>query len=588
MVYPARGEKFSRYGKKYKNLYPVGFAEKLSEDRSLLTGYTGNMKKIPFALLRIFEALENTPLSLGVWAITFAGLIAVRLTIDLTVETNLSLSFFQLFFQWAHLFLFFLFSYLLVLPLVQVIARTTIEKAARVLLFGFLLILLAPIIDKLIFGDSLYWSFYIFDSLPNMLSRFLTYFGDKPHLGITYGTRINVALILLSVFLYGWVKTRTFWRTLLYTLLIYTALFFLGTLPSWLAYIILSPHIPLLAITDTHIAEIFLSPETILNREAFDLRSALAYKMSLILILLNFALVLGYWYRLRKNEWLAFLKNARFPQIVCQNGVLLLGMLLAIIYAEAQLPKSFFSFLALLVLLLSVTAAWIASVLWNDIYDQKTDAKSNVSRPLISGIVSPGEYNVYALLLFFFSIFGAALVSFHAALFLIAFQALATLYSVPPFRLKRFLGIATLTASGAGIVILLTGYSTLQPNHSLEGLPLSLIVYLGISYLLMLPIKDFKDVTGDTADHIYTLPVVLGVERAKVVMSTISFLVFMSSIFVFHTPELLLWAFLFGSLSFWLIQRAGKPKSRIAYRDLMALFVTLAFCYGAGLILFLL
>lgn len=545
------------------------------------------MKKSSSFLERVSLSLENTPLSLTLWTSTFLSLISVRLTIDLGVERFPSLSFFQLFFQWVHLILFFLFSYLLLLPLVKKIGKTSLEKAARVLLFGFLLILLAPIIDKWLFGDSFYWSFYIFDSITNMPERFVTFFGDNPHLGITYGTRINVALILIAVFLYGWAKTKLLGRTLFYTFLIYGALFFLGTLPSWLAYIILSPEVPVLSIADTHVAQVFLSPETILNREVQDLRSALGYKMSLILVLCNFFLILVLWYRLRKEEWLAFAKNARWPQIVCQNGIFFLGILFAFIYTGAVFPKNLFSFLALLVLLLALTAAWISAVIWNDIYDQKIDKKTNAHRPLATGVISLHEYPVYAFILFFFSVIGSALVNFQAALLLIGYQAFGILYSTPPFRLKRFLGLATITVSAAAIVILCIGYLLLSPDHSLQGLPIALTLYLGFAYALMLPLKDFKDVEGDKADHVYTLPVLLGIEKAKVVMSTLSFLVFMSSIFVLHAPELLLWALLFASLSFWLIQRAGNQKSRVKYRDLMGIFVILSSLYGVGLVLFL-
>jgi 4-hydroxybenzoate polyprenyltransferase len=545
------------------------------------------MKKITSALERMFTAIENTPISLSLWVITFFCLIAVRLTIDLAVIGMPTLTFFQFFFQWAHLLLFFLFSYLLLLPLVVKIGKTSLEKAAKILLFGFLLILFAPLLDELIFGDELYWSFYIFDGIASMPERFLTFFGDSPHLGITYGTRINVALILFSVFLYGLVKTKDFARTLLYTLLMYAALFFLGTLPSWLAYVILSPQTPLLSITSTHIAEIFLSPETILNREVADLRSALGYKMGLILSLGNFLAILILWYHLRKEEWLVLFRNARWPQILCQNGILFLGMLLAIIYTKVSFPTNLFSILALIVLILSVTAAWIAATFWNDIYDQKIDKKTNPERPLILGIITPEEYRMYGSILFFISLLGAALVSFPAALLLLGYQALAILYSVPPFRLKRFLGLATLTVSFAALLILFIGYSALHPTHSLEDLPVSLILYLGFVYILMLPLKDFKDVEGDKSDHVYTLPVILGVERAKVTMSAVGFLVFMSSIFVFHTPQLLLWAFLFASLSFWLTQRAGTPKSWIRYQDLMGVFVALTVLYGLGLIVFL-
>lgn len=546
------------------------------------------MKKLSHFTRRIFIALESTPLSLSLWMVTFLSLIVIRLCIDLLIEKAPALTFFQLFFQFTHLFLFFFFSYILLLPIVKAVGETTFPKAARVLLFGFLVILFPPLIDKLIFGESLYWSFYIFDSLANMPERFFTFFGDKPHLGITYGVRTEVALVLGGIFLYGLSKTKHIGRTLFYTLLAYTLLFFLGTLPSWISYVILFPHIPLLAITDTHIAELFLSPEVVLGRSLPDLRSALAYKMSLLLCIFSVFSILLLWYRVRTEEWKSCMRNVRWPQVIYHNGLLILGMLLALLYTDTSLPHGIFSFFALGVLCLAVTAAWLASVVWNDLSDERIDIHTNTSRPLITQILHREQYTLYAIILFGFSLLSAALVHFQAALFLLAYQAIATIYSVPPFRLKRFLGIATLLASCAVLLILFIGYSALHPTHTLQGLPTSMIWYLLGIYTLLLPLKDFKDVAGDSKDHVYTLPVLLGIERAKIVMSSISFLIFMSSIFVLHIPHLLLWAFLFATLSFWIIQRAGTPTSMISYKMLSAIFIALAIGYGVGLTFFLL
>lgn len=546
------------------------------------------MKHQASFLQKASQNIERSPFSLELWVVSFLALIGVRLTIDLIVIGLPQLSFFQFFYQWAHLFLFFLFSYLLLLPFVQAVGRASFPEAARVLLFGFLLILLAPILDKLIFGSSFYWSFYIFDNLSAMPERFFLFFGEKPHLGITYGTRINVALILLAVFLYGWTKTRGLWRSLGYTFFAYVLLFFLGTLPSWLSYFILIGEVPLLSITDTRIAELFLSPSTVLFRNISDLRSALGYKMSLFLLLFNFSLILFYWFRFYRESFQAFFRNVRWPQIFCQNGIFLLGVVFAFIYSDVVLPTDIFSLLAFVVLLLSITAAWLSSIFWNDLYDQNIDLETSPHRPLITKTIPPERYRFLAILLFLFSLFGAALVSFQAAALLIGYQALVTLYSVPPFRLKRFPGIATLIASFAGVLMLSLGYLIFHPTHTLEGLPLSLILYLLLVYAVMLPLKDFKDVAGDKKDGVFTLPVLLGVTRAKLVMSVIAFLVFMSSIFVLRAPALFLWALLFASMAFWLIHRVGSPKSRFQYQDYMGLFVALAFLYGLGLVFFLL
>jgi 4-hydroxybenzoate polyprenyltransferase len=180
----------------------------------------------------------------------------------------------------------------------------------------------------------------------------------------------------------------------------------------------------------------------------------------------------------------------------------------------------------------------------------------------------------------------ASLVSFQALLFLILYQALATIYSLPPFRLKQYLGVATFVAALAGTSILSLGYVTLAPDHSLRGIPLSLLWYLIIAYSLSLPLKDFKDTAGDKKDSVYTLPVLLGEKRALSVMSIISFLVFMASVLVLRAPQIFLWAFLFASASFWLLHHTSSA-GRLSFRRLPAYFLGLVFLYGLGLVVFL-
>jgi 4-hydroxybenzoate polyprenyltransferase len=112
-------------------------------------------------------------------------------------------------------------------------------------------------------------------------------------------------------------------------------------------------------------------------------------------------------------------------------------------------------------------------------------------------------------------------------------------------------------------------------------------MYLCLSYALALPLKDFKDVAGDVKDGVTTLPVALGIQKTKALMSAIVFLLFLGSIFVMHTPELLVWALLFGSASFWIIQKTDEVGI-FSYRRLPAIFMALATFYGLGVTFFLL
>jgi 4-hydroxybenzoate polyprenyltransferase len=535
---------------------------------------------------QVIATVEAIPQSLPLWSAAFLAIIAVRFGIESALEGFAPKSFSLYFFQLSHLFLFFLLSYLLLLPLVKKLGKTTLAAASQVLLFGFSIIWLPPILDKLIFGNNLYWSFYIFDRLQNMPLRFFTFFGKDPHIGITYGVRIEVALVLLGLTLYGYLKTHDWPRTLGLTLLAYLILFILGTLPSWIGYLILGFEYSPLSITHIHLAETFLAPENILSRTPTELQSVLSHKMSLLLLPLILLTLGGLWRVHCPKEFLSLRKNIRLPQIFYHGGLLLLGMLLAKIYSGALFTPSFFSAVALLVLLIGITSAWLFTVVQNDIFDQTIDALTNTGRPLITRVVPLHTYRLYAFLLLGFALFTVSLVSFQALLFLILYCCLATLYSMPPFRLKRFLGIATGVASLAGMTILLLGYTLAHPAHQVQDLPLSILVYLAFAYAASLPLKDFKDTAGDKKDKVYTLPVVLGIEKAKTTMSGVTFLLFLGSIFVMNTPQLLLWALLFGSLAFWIVQKSA-PSGRFSYQRLPLIFMLLVTLYGLGVGFFL-
>jgi 4-hydroxybenzoate polyprenyltransferase len=534
---------------------------------------------------RIFASLESTPFSLRLFFTSFLALIILRVTLDLGVTGFQPLSTFQLFIQFVHTFSFFLFSFLLLLFLLLWGTKEPLEKVSRVLLFGFLVILLPPVIDAIVFRGELSWSFYLFASLAEMPHRFFTFFGENPHIGITTGVRVEVALVLLAIFWYTNAKTKLLSRALLVTFLAYVLLFFLGTLPSWLAFIF-SPA-PLLAVDHLKIAELFLSPEDVFGRSVTDLRSALGYKVSLFLVPSLPLLGGGLLFATHKKQFFSLLRNLRLPQIFYHNGLLSLGLLLAVVYTDGHFPFSLFSILALIVLFSVITSAWLISVIQNDIIDTPIDTLTNTHRPLITQVIEKETYVLYGWLLFGYMLFAGYLVSSTVPVFLLAYLGLATLYSLPPLRLKRFVGIATFVAALAGFIILSLGYILLSPTHTLHGLPFSLMTFLILAYTFLLPLKDLKDTEGDRKDHVYTLPVLLGERRTTLFLAGSALLFFLGSIFVMHTPQLFLVALFFGSLAFWAIESSEKEKGWRSFRTLPATLLMITFCYGLLVAFFL-
>ena len=103
-----------------------------------------------------------------------------------------------------------------------------------------------------------------------------------------------------------------------------------------------------------------------------------------------------------------------------------------------------------------------------------------------------------------------------------------------------------------------------------------------------LPLKDFKDIAGDTIDRVYTLPVVLGITKAKLLMGSFLFLLYVASPLVLNARVLFLPAMVLGSITFWIIQKSiADEHSWMAYRKLPGNVLVVTLLYGLFIIFLL-
>lgn len=535
------------------------------------------------------ESVETSPLGLSGFTLTFLALILVRLLVEGGVNSYASEPVAYMFYEFTHTFLFFLFALLVFLPIVRLAGAATWTRAANLLLFGFLIIWTPPIIDKLVFGSEPFWSFYELDSLRGMLAQFLTFFDDTPRIGITYGVRAEVAVMTVALGLYSFLKSRKVFRSAGITLLTYAAFFILGTFPSWVAIPVLGTEKGIFSVTELDVAGYMLSPEKIFGVNVSDPRMSLGAKMSIVYAILSALAVGAFLFRSSRKTFLALLRNARIPQMIWHGGLLFLGGGLAMIYAGARPDFDFFEILSIVLLVMAVESAWLASVVGNDIADRRIDERTNPGRPIPTGDIPPGIYAEIGALFFFASILFSAIVSFKAMLLLLAYQGLAWAYSMPPLRLKRIPGIATALAAAAGLTVLIIGFSVLAPGSDIRSIPLPLLFFLFIAYAVTIPLKDFKDIDGDRADGVLTIPVLLGAERARLVVGSMLFLVYMASPVILHEAMLIVPSILFGGLSFWSVVRTERKKgSWGTFRTLPGWNMLFIALYGAFVALILL
>lgn len=539
-------------------------------------------------LLRIIKTIEDAPMTLPSFVIAFFALIVARLLIENTFGLFQEHTFFFFFFEFTHTFLFFLCSFLLLVFPVRYAGAISFQKAANILLFGFLIILTPPIVDNIIFHGSYFWSFYAFDGFSGLLHRYVTLFGDRPDMGITYGVRVEVAFVTFLLGLYTYIKSQHVKKALLVSFLTYTILFVLGTFPAWLTLGILTFEKGFLSINQNDVAGLFLTPENIFARNLTDFRSVLNVKMSMVYSVMSAFLIGLLLFREYSKYFFALLKNIRIPQIIYHGGLLFLGMALSFFFTETPLSFDFFHITGTLALIIAVESAWIASVIANDCFDKNIDTITNKNRPLIESTIPEELYKTFGVLFFVASLVFSGVVSFSALLLLLGYQAIAWLYSAPPLRLKRFPIIATIFAAFAGILVLIIGFLVVDPDNSLATLPLPLLFYLFIAYSLCLPIKDFKDIVGDKKDNVYTIPVLLGTKKAQLLIGSLMFLLYMFSPIILNAHSLFFPALVFGSLAFWSIQKGEENNSSFfSFRKLPGITLTITALYGVVILLLL-
>ncbi|MCD6232879.1 hypothetical protein J7J81_00630 [bacterium] len=181
---------------------------------------------------RIVNNIWNPKVPFGYFIFTFFSVIALRDFLEIfSAHSNI------LPWQYFHYGL----SYIcIVLSLVILFyfaleRRQPIMKISRLLLAGFLIVFLAPILDLLVTGGKGMNIGYLLPGVHHhLLRRFLLFGGPFKEIGITWGLKIEVALILGFSFLVFLAFSGKLWRSLFYAFLTYV-LFFLFALMPFLA-----------------------------------------------------------------------------------------------------------------------------------------------------------------------------------------------------------------------------------------------------------------------------------------------------------------------------------------------------------------
>ena len=449
------------------------------------------MSKPTLKLSQFIHSIENSGNFIS-WALFFSAIVLLRNGLESLITEQKLFKGEQFF---SHYPIFYIAAFLLAAIWLSVFLGDA-KKCSRVAVLGTSLILLAPILDLIIIGQGNPLGYLKFDNGWEYLFSALSFGMNLPFYpidrGLTPGVRIELWIIYILMFAYAMLKQKNILKAFGAVYLFHLSLFLV---PASISYIGENAAKFLInAFGDLFYGTKHISPASTLTIVMF------------ILLFIWIAL-------LDKRYYKAILLSVRPSRLVHYGGMLLAGIWLGCNgNISVLLQQNIFDILSIVI---AYFCLWIFAVLINDYWDFKGDVISKNQRPVAIGLLSQNETFTFAWTSL---IVGLVILGFQKGTLFkssLLFAVVAYLYSSPPARAKRFPFLGTFALGLASLSGILIGYFSVHNDIAKFPAPVALAVLAGVT--LGFITKDLKDIEGDKATGIVTIPTLMGERRARIV-----------------------------------------------------------------------
>lgn len=446
----------------------------------------------------------------------------------------------------VHYFLFFWGAFIS-LALILYVFVPDIKRVSKFLAFGFPIIWLAPLLDLLYSHGNGYRMTYVFaGNIGDFWQAFLNVGGGGNILGgLSPGLRVEIMAIAIGMGLYVWFKTKRISRSIGAVALGYVVLFLWMVLPGIIAVMASGQALTsdasfshlLSAFVQSRLAVNFIRP-TLSPSYLYGTELLFNLGMSLILYLIDLALAISWFALWNGKKVLAFLRNIRPARIAFYFGLIVIGAFGAIRTEAVPVLFGWFDVVLFAALAFAYLSTFMFAIGMNDMADEKIDRISNASRPLPAGELGRSDLLAGNTFFFLTMLVGGFLCGYWALFTLIAFTAVYYAYSNPPFRLKRVPLLSSFLLSFAALATLFAGFFFVDANKLVADMPIRVAGMIIVCLTLALNFKDIKDIEGDRAENIWTIPVLFGERKGKRVVGVLLGAAFLAVPIILKAPLL--------------------------------------------------
>ncbi len=463
------------------------------------------------------ESIHITPVS---WLFGVSGVFMVRFFLESLSSPTSSGFFSSDASTLMHYYLFLMTAVMIFMIFIRVATPSWKSAAPQFAAVVFLALFIGPIIDWIVSGAKGFRMLYLFESPKDLLMSFFSFTNAGLNSGATIGLQIELGLLIVCSGLFVYFVGRSWKRAVISALVLYVIIFVLSALPSFISFIGGGSDT-----AQNYFGQpLFFIQKTIENSATIsnNLHSSLQYSsvtrafevafnflMGKILFLILATLTIV-WFRLNlKEKFNAMMGNFRSGRAIHFILMVFLGLLVA----HISFPAVVFNWndiLSVVILCLAVYFSGMFAVCVNDIVDEDIDAISNTGRPLITKTLSKEDMKQAGTIFLVASLIAAYLAGYTAFFFVLVFTALYYIYSAPPTRFKLIPLFSSFIIGLCSLVVVMAGFFLLSPLKQVSAFPSSLILAVVVFFSLLTGIRDIKDIEGDRAAGIKTVPIIFG------------------------------------------------------------------------------
>jgi homogentisate phytyltransferase/homogentisate geranylgeranyltransferase len=473
----------------------------------------------------VIERIEESRIDFPAFLLLLGSIIFTRIFIEDKVTLPFQHRFMSPVFL-HHSATFFFSAFLSSTLLICILSKEKIGKVSKSILSAYGLIIIPPIIDN--FTSKVVFYDYIYDpnvplSTPNwsyLFKAFITF--STGIRGTTIGQQIEMILLLAFSTIYVYTKTKSTFRTILTPISVYILTFFYGSFPNYVNF-----------------GNIY---------ETFNQLHNLLYYSSLytVLIFIQGAL------------WL-LLYNRSILQTIIKN--LNLGRTLhylAMGAAGAYIAGS--GLYEILLVLFCTLSGWLMSLAINDIYDETSAKTFKDQDPIITETLTLSDMKGIALFCGLLSVVFATILSYAAIVIVLLCVVVSVVYSMPPLRLKRFPMFSSFLLSSAAVLVFAIGFYSKPPELDF---PTHLVWAILICFTLAFNTKDLKDYKKDKEKRIWTIPVIFGLKKGRMIIAALDLLAFSLVPTILGKENLMIPALVLGFITFLVVLRKESKEWQI-------------------------